>query len=122
MLQRNTIYLRFYAEVVEPTAANAVAELIREKLNLCAGHVRIDDPKRYWKIDNYWGVFIRLQPSGSVLETFENILAALAADWKVHRFVDGGSWAVWNADTGSAFSIDQVRWAHVECGCEEMNA
>jgi hypothetical protein len=110
----NAIYLRIYAAVPDERAAKVVLEAIAENLKL---HCRIEQSiiKRYWKIQRYFEIYFLLEPIGAIAIAFQSLLEVLGTGWEVHRFNDGGDWAVWNARENSSFSKSEVRWANLEC-------
>ncbi|MGA2498339.1 MAG: hypothetical protein ABSH20_11395 [Tepidisphaeraceae bacterium] len=111
----NTIFLQAFAAVSDQTAANAIRRSVEERLSRHGAITRCDIPKQYWKIPEYFEVFIELRPCKPVPETFDNILIELGCGWEIHRFPGGGNWAVWNAGPEAAFFITEVRWANLEC-------
>jgi len=111
----NRIMLRLFTAVPNEAEAERVASLARAML---ADHGRIcraDRVQRYWKIPEYFEIFLVLQPGAASQAAFNSIMDALATGWDVHRFETGGDWAVWNPSASAIFHLPKVRWANVEC-------
>jgi len=113
----NAISLRVFAEVSDKCAAEALCRQTIGKFTQFGKIVRCDTPKPYWKIPEYYEIFVVLEPDVPVRHAFDRIMMELAPRWgEVHRHAEG-SWAVWNAGPGSTFVISEVRWANLECFC-----
>ncbi len=111
----NAINLRVYVESADDSTANRVSLQLAE---LMSRHGEISQnplPIPYWKINEYWEVFVMLRPSKTVLDAFNQTLLELGTGWDVHRFPTQGDWAVWNPGVNSVFANPDVRWAHLEC-------
>lgn len=111
----NTIFLRAFAAVTDEAGATLICQDVERRLS-CHGKIaRSDPPQRYWKIPEYWEVFVEFRPEKPVPLAFDDVLSELGSGWEVHRLADGGSWAVWNAGPQSTFVIPAIRWANLEC-------
>lgn len=122
-LRDNAIFLRVFAEVGDQAAANTISRRIEDVFTRYGAIVRCDTPKQYWKIPEYFEVFVVLRPFKPVPDAFDSILTALGSGWEVHRFAGGGNWAIWNAGIDDAtFAITEVRWANLECLHEPESA
>ena len=111
------ISIRVFVEVPGQDEAAATGMSIREKLAELADVIRFDEVKSYWKIPEWFEIFIVARPrSDGAISAYAEIVKSLGTGWESSRGTadEENQWAVWNPGPKSRFLIPQVRWANVE--------
>jgi hypothetical protein len=105
-----------HAALADEIIAKSLADIVASSFASCARILR-SNVVRYWKIPEHIEIFFELEPVGETVDVFQQVMNTLGTGWHVHRFNNGGDWAVWNFGSQATFVAPEVRWAHLECLC-----
>jgi hypothetical protein len=64
----------------------------------------------YWKMPEYYEVLLRLQPRETTRSAYDAALQALGEGWQSQGELEN----IWTPDAGGSFSLEEVKWAHLE--------
>ena len=104
-----TLFLRLFVEV--DTEASAL-EIDRKVISLISKFVSIESQsiQKYWKIPEYYEIFLKLNSLYNLRDTYQEILKILASGWEQHDEYEN----IWNPGPGKKFALEEVKWAHLE--------
>lgn len=105
----NTIFLRLFAEADSEKTASEIRQVLIESIGTFSS-VEDSAVQRYWKIPNYYEIFLKLAPANGVEEDFLKIRNKLGRGWEQQ----GEFECIWNPNETNFFSIKKVKWAHLE--------
>ncbi len=106
------IYCRFYTEVSSEEDAKKVADEIKAVTDKYCSLLDLTI-NRYWKIPEYFEIFMRLSASSNSSEAYKSIVSSLGEGWEEQQPL---SESIWNYEDGNSLIIDSIRWAHLEIG------
>ena len=106
----NKIFIRLFAEVETEDAA---LEILNQLISLLCDSHKIEKKyvKQYWKITEYYEIFVVYYSSEDLHKDYQNILHRLATGWEYLSEYDH----IWNPKEDNKFYIENVKWGHVEC-------
>jgi hypothetical protein len=113
VVSTRVLFIRLFAEVADAGIAAAVGEHAKAKLTRLGsvGQVKVS---RYWKMPDYFEVYIDVRLRRDISASFGDTLRSFGTGWQAHGSGDE-RWAVWNAGPRATFFAPEVRWANMEC-------
>lgn len=100
--------LHVFVDVSSETAAKEVGTLIANALG-GFGTVVVNGVKPYWKIEDYFELFVEVRNPAFCSEHIISLADALGVGW-----TEAGSSLIWNDMGASSFVNNRVRWANFE--------
>jgi hypothetical protein len=67
--------------------------------------------EQYWKMREYFQVWVEFETNSMSEAQFLNMLASLGSDWYTYSSDESERWAVWNKKDGDFISNSKVGWA-----------
>jgi len=105
--------LRLFVEVDDLASAQEVADAVTTRIQ-SYGEIRQCQVQQYWKIPQYYEVFLKLVPDVSQgYRAFDSIMFSLGSGWELSGSPDDRQ-AVWNPSPLGGFFLPMVRWANLE--------
>jgi len=98
---------RCFVEVDSEASAAQIKEELKDLLK-SLGTLRSEVVKPYWKIKEYFEIFLSYPFSET--ESFKNLMTSLGSGWEELSDKE----AIWKPIEVAKFSNEKVKWAHIE--------
>ena len=104
----STIKIHIYTEVASENEAREICDLFLQALT-AHGKAEVKDIEKYWKIPEYFGIWIELNTSRKAENLCRQIAQSLGKGW-----VATGNSMIWNHSDKHTLQDPRVRWVNLE--------